>query len=157
MGDLVYLSSENLSLPRGHAQKLAPKYIGPFRNTKEVTPHTTYQLALLADLTSRGIHPTFHANLLRIHIPNDDHHFPARSTVQHTHLGDSPSDHVVKHISSHVDAGHNAWFETTWESVSVCYKERYLKACAQWSLCRKYVTQSFEAQLLCNCDERSMT
>ena len=41
--------------------------------------------------------------------------------------------------------------------LSVRYKERYLKACAQRSLCRRYVTQSFEAQLLCNCDERSMT
>ena len=41
--------------------------------------------------------------------------------------------------------------------VSVRYKERYLKACAQQSLCRRYVTQLFEAQLLCNCDERLMT
>ena len=42
-------------------------------------------------------------------------------------------------------------------AISVHYKERYLKACAQRSLCRRYVTQSFEAQLLCNCDKRSMT
>ena len=47
--------------------------------------------------------------------------------------------------------------ESTAQAVSVRYKERYLKACAQRSLCRRYVTQSFEAQLLCNCDERSMT
>lgn len=29
-GDLVYLSTENLSLPKGRARKLAPKFIGPF-------------------------------------------------------------------------------------------------------------------------------
>ena len=30
-GDLVYLSTENLSLPKGRAHKLAPKFIGPFK------------------------------------------------------------------------------------------------------------------------------
>ncbi|KAJ8583121.1 hypothetical protein M405DRAFT_707852, partial [Rhizopogon salebrosus TDB-379] len=30
-GDLVYLSTENLSLPKGHARKLTPKFIGPFK------------------------------------------------------------------------------------------------------------------------------
>ncbi|KIK31648.1 hypothetical protein CY34DRAFT_102977, partial [Suillus luteus UH-Slu-Lm8-n1] len=30
-GDLVYLSTVNLSLPKGRARKLSPKYIGPFK------------------------------------------------------------------------------------------------------------------------------
>ncbi|KAI0057645.1 hypothetical protein BV25DRAFT_1762040, partial [Artomyces pyxidatus] len=29
-GDLVYVSTENLSLPKGRANKLLPKFIGPF-------------------------------------------------------------------------------------------------------------------------------
>jgi len=29
-GDLVYLSTKNLSLPKGRANKLMPKYIGPY-------------------------------------------------------------------------------------------------------------------------------
>src|SRR5262245_29811980 len=29
-GDKVYLSTENLSLPKGRAKKLLPKYIGPY-------------------------------------------------------------------------------------------------------------------------------
>ena len=45
---------------------------------------------------------------------------------------------------------------TEHHSVSVCYKERYLKACAQQSLCRWYIAQSFKVQLLCNCDNRSI-
>ena len=42
-------------------------------------------------------------------------------------------------------------------ALSVRYKERYLKACAQRSLCRRYIAQLFEAQLLCNWDNRSIT
>ncbi|KAI0348860.1 hypothetical protein OH77DRAFT_1379976, partial [Trametes cingulata] len=30
-GDLVYVSTKNMSLPKGHARKLAPKYIGPYK------------------------------------------------------------------------------------------------------------------------------
>jgi hypothetical protein len=31
VGDLVYLSTDNLSLPKGWAKKLRPKYIGPYK------------------------------------------------------------------------------------------------------------------------------
>ncbi|TFK80237.1 hypothetical protein K466DRAFT_460814, partial [Polyporus arcularius HHB13444] len=31
VGDLVYLSTKKLSLPKGRARKLAPKYVGPFK------------------------------------------------------------------------------------------------------------------------------
>ena len=41
-------------------------------------------------------------------------------------------------------------------SLSVRYKERYLKACAQLSSCRWSITQSFGAQLGCDCDKESM-
>ena len=34
-GDFVYLSTQNLSLPKGWAQKLAPKFIGPFKILKD--------------------------------------------------------------------------------------------------------------------------
>ena len=30
-GDLTYISTKNLSLPKGHVRKLMPKYIGPYR------------------------------------------------------------------------------------------------------------------------------
>ncbi|KZT66683.1 hypothetical protein DAEQUDRAFT_640611, partial [Daedalea quercina L-15889] len=33
-GDLVYVSTKNISLPRGLARKLALKYIGPYLVTK---------------------------------------------------------------------------------------------------------------------------
>ena len=73
----------------------------------------------------------------------------------------TPSHHLVdeaQKLLRKVKHDHTATnLSVRWVPVSVRYKERYLKACAQRSLCRRYVTQSFEAQLLCNCDERSMT
>ena len=45
-GDLVYLSTKNLSLPKGLARKLAPKYLGPFAITKVLKEGATYQLDL---------------------------------------------------------------------------------------------------------------
>src|ERR1700738_2901254 len=40
VGDLVYLSTANLNLPKQRARKLAPKYIGPFK-VLEVFPETS--------------------------------------------------------------------------------------------------------------------
>ena len=70
-GDLVYLSTENLSLPKGHARKLAPKFIGPYRILQDYK-NNSYLLDLPPELKQRGIHPAFHAHLLRLHEPNDD-------------------------------------------------------------------------------------
>ncbi|KAF9484077.1 hypothetical protein BDN70DRAFT_764846, partial [Pholiota conissans] len=33
-GDLVFLSTENLNLPKNRARKLRPKFIGPYKITK---------------------------------------------------------------------------------------------------------------------------
>ncbi|KZT28186.1 hypothetical protein NEOLEDRAFT_1032729, partial [Neolentinus lepideus HHB14362 ss-1] len=34
VGDFVYLSTKNISFPKGLARKLLPKWIGPYRITK---------------------------------------------------------------------------------------------------------------------------
>ena len=34
VGDHVYLSTQNLTLPKGRARKLVPKYIGPYKVVK---------------------------------------------------------------------------------------------------------------------------
>ena len=64
IGELVYLSTKNLTLPKGRARKLLPKYIGPM---KVITSHletNNYMLKLPKQLKDRRIHPTFHINLL---------------------------------------------------------------------------------------------
>ena len=54
-GDLVYLSTKNISLPKGRARKLAPKYLGPFPITKVIKECVTYQLGLSDELIKRGV------------------------------------------------------------------------------------------------------
>ena len=71
-GDLVYLSMKNISMPKGRAWKLAPKYLGPFPILRVIKEGATYQLELSDELTKRGVNHTFHVLLLRPHIPNDD-------------------------------------------------------------------------------------
>ena len=50
VGDLVYLSTKNISLPKGRACKLAPKYLGPFAIAKILKEGATYQLDLSDEL-----------------------------------------------------------------------------------------------------------
>jgi len=58
-GDQVWLEATNLKLPY-HTPKLAPRWQGPFRISKVVSP-VAYQLVLPL---SWGIHNVFHASLL---------------------------------------------------------------------------------------------
>jgi len=48
-GDLVYLSTANLTLPKGHARKLALKFIGPYKITDDYR-NNTFLLELPAEL-----------------------------------------------------------------------------------------------------------
>jgi hypothetical protein len=72
VGDLVYLSSKNLSIPAGQAQKLVPKFIGPFRVLKANAGTSTYTLDLSDELKKRKVHPTFHVSLLCPHLASTD-------------------------------------------------------------------------------------
>jgi hypothetical protein len=50
VGDLVYLLTENLSLPKGLAKKLLPKYIGPYKVVEAHHQALTVKLELPAAL-----------------------------------------------------------------------------------------------------------
>ena len=76
--DFVYLSTKNLTLPKGRAKKLQPKYIGPYKVVKAHTVASTVMLELPPELTAWQMHPTFHMSLVRAHIPNNDERFPHR-------------------------------------------------------------------------------
>ena len=45
-GDHVYLSTRNLTLPKGRARKLVPKYIGPYKVVKAHNEASTVMLEL---------------------------------------------------------------------------------------------------------------
>jgi hypothetical protein len=63
--DRVYLSTQNLTLPKGSARKLVPRYIGPYRVTEAHNKASTVTLELPDDLKNRHVSPTFHTNLMR--------------------------------------------------------------------------------------------
>ncbi|KAF9440431.1 hypothetical protein P691DRAFT_687690, partial [Macrolepiota fuliginosa MF-IS2] len=46
-----------------------------------------FLLDIPAELKQQGIHPAFHANLLQIHVPNNDRWFPGRQLPQVVGLG----------------------------------------------------------------------
>ena len=77
-GDHVYLSMQNLALPRGRAGKSVPRFIGPYIVKEANNAASTVTLELLPELTSRHISPTFHASLIRWHIANNNNLFPHR-------------------------------------------------------------------------------
>ena len=114
-GDLVYLSTRNISLPKGLARKLAPKYLGPFVITKVLKEGATYQLDLSEELVKRGINPAFHALLLKPHIPNDDRCFPRRLPSQILGFGKHPDEWVIKVIVDYHGKGINSEFQIVWK------------------------------------------
>ena len=62
-GDLVYLSTKNLTFPKGLARKLIPKFIGPYKILEDFGNHS-FQLELTPSLRKRGVHNVFHVLLL---------------------------------------------------------------------------------------------
>jgi hypothetical protein len=90
-GDLVYLSTKNLLLPKGRANKLMPKYVGPYKVLQAYPETSNYTLELPSELVRRRIHPKFHIRLLRLHEPNDDVLFPNRASVDAHDFG-TPDD-----------------------------------------------------------------
>ena len=79
-GDLVYLSTKNLSVPKGWAKKLLSKFIGLYKIVEAHTAASTVTLDLPPELTAQRVHTTFHASLIWAHIPNDSQE--SRSYIQ---------------------------------------------------------------------------
>jgi hypothetical protein len=118
-GELVYLSTKNLSMPKGRANKLVPQFIGPYK-VKEAYPSTSnYELDLPPELVKWHLHGRFHVNLLRPHHTNNDVLFPSR-TLPEPYDFSTPSntEWYVDEITGHHWQGWNIQFQvkctTTW-------------------------------------------
>ncbi|THH32769.1 hypothetical protein EUX98_g1371 [Antrodiella citrinella] len=114
-GDLVYVASKNMSLPKGLARKFIPKFIGPYRITQSFG-NNSFRLDLPPNLKRRGIHDVFHSSLLRAHEPNDDRLFPGRLDSQVAELPDQDEEWAIEKIVAHRGTGETAVFETIWKS-----------------------------------------
>ena len=129
-GDLVYLSSKNISFKKGLARKLLPKFLGPYKIIKEFG-NASFLLELPAHLKRRGVHDIFHSSLLKIHVPSDDRLFPGRMDTQIVDTDEDDEwavDRILSHHGSRVDAS----FEILWKSGDVTwlpyYQITYLQA-----------------------------
>ena len=141
-GDLVYLSTKNLALPKGRAKKLLPKFIGPYKVVEAHTPTSTVTLELPPKLTAWQVHPTFHVSLIRAHITNDDGRFPRRDAKSHYDFGaTNEPEWFVDEILAHRWVGQeNLEFQVhwtlgnvTWEPLTKCKElealDEYLELC----------------------------
>jgi len=114
--DLVYLSTKNLTLPKGRAKKLQPKYIGPYKVIKSHETTLTVKLELPPELVNWRIHPTFHVSLIWAHVPNDDGRFPRHDTKSYYDFGstDEPEWFVDEILAHHWISPNTLEFQIHW-------------------------------------------
>ena len=62
--DLVYLSTKNLTLPKGRARKLLPRFIGPYKVLKSMNDSSNITIELPQELKDRRVSRMFHTNLV---------------------------------------------------------------------------------------------
>ncbi len=106
VGDWVMLSTRNLRLAEGASRKLAPKWTGPFRIDRVVSP-VAYRLELPERF--RLLHPVFHVSLLR------PHHGPVRSGPEAVFADADGADHFeVEEILTHRGRGRRLEFLVSW-------------------------------------------
>ena len=92
VGDLMYLSTANLTMPKGWARKHVPKYIRPMKVLKSNGANDTYTLKLLKELCKRHIHITFHIRLLCQYERNDIVLFPKKDMHMFCNVRQSDKD-----------------------------------------------------------------
>jgi len=124
LGDLVYLSTKNLALPKGRAKKLLPKFIGPYKVVKVHTPTSTVTLELPPELTTWRVHPTFHVSLIWAHVPKDDGRFPRRDAKSYYDFGatDEPKWFVDKILAHRWVGQEDLEFQVHWTLGNVMWE-----------------------------------
>jgi transposase InsO family protein len=122
-GDLAYVSTKNISFPKGRARKLVVKFIGPYKILKDFG-NNSYRIELPDRLKQRGVRDVFHASLLRIHVPNDDRLFPGRLETQVADFVNDPgSDWAADCILTHVGSGAESILQVRWRAGDTTWVE----------------------------------
>ena len=134
--------NHDMALPLGRAKKLLPKFIGLYKVVEMHTATSTVTLELLPELTAGQVHPTFHASLLRAHVPNNDARFLCHDTKSYYDFGaaDEPEWFVNEILAHHwVDSTglelqvHWTLGDMTWEPLASCKElaalDKYLELC----------------------------
>jgi len=127
-GDPVFVSTTDLSLLKGRASKLLPKYVGPFKVLKAHPSTSTYKVKLPTHLRARNLHDCFHRSKLRPYHANDDALFPHREAHMFYDFGTPDAqewlvDEIFTHkwdkdrLSLHIRWNQG---DTTWETLETC-------------------------------------
>lgn len=143
-GDLTYISSANISFPQGMESKLLPKYLGPYRINKSFG-NDSFEIDLPPLLRQRGVHPVFHADKLRVHVPHEDRLFPGRDVDQLDAFEGRENEWAIDKIISHSRKGRRSLFEVRWKAGDVTWMpyepvreltalDSYLEACGTSSI-----------------------
>ena len=115
VGNLVYLATKNLNLPKGRAAKLCPKFIGPYRVLEAHPESSTYKLELPTALQECRIHPMFHVSLLRPYNANNDVLFPQRLQPEPYDFSfTDKQEWFINKITGHRWKGKKIEFEVRW-------------------------------------------
>ena len=128
INDLVCLSTKNLTLPKHRAQKLMPKFIGPYKILKVMNKSSNITLQLRQEFKNREINPTFHTSLVQPYIKNNDIVFPKRDIKVYYDFGnDEDQEWLVEEILAHKWTNNDLelqvkWMlgDITWEPLSSC-------------------------------------
>ncbi|KAG2154522.1 uncharacterized protein EDB93DRAFT_1081290, partial [Suillus bovinus] len=75
----------------------------------------SFLLDLPSHLKQQGLHPAFHASLLRLHIPNDDHHFPGRQLEHVSDIGHL-EEWFVARVTDHQGSGTDLLFKVKYST-----------------------------------------
>ena len=76
-----------------------PKFIGPYKILKAMNESSNVTLELPQEFKDRKINPTFHTNLVRPYIKNDDILFPKRDTKVFYDFGNDEDQEWLCHDS----------------------------------------------------------
>ena len=114
-GSRVYLSTQNIKLPKGRASKLLPKFIGPYTVLESHPKTSTYWLDLPEGLTNRNLHDMFHVSLLHPFVPSNELLFPDRSKPKPYDFGaPQEAEEFVDEITSHSWKRNKVLFKVHW-------------------------------------------
>lgn len=122
VGDKVFVSTKNMSIPEGKARKLVNKWMGPVNISEELVKGTTYRVNLPQELLRRGIRPSFHASLLKPYIPDEDRRFPRHDYGRFISLEGNKDEWTVERITNHRGRGRRATFEVQWHGGEVTWE-----------------------------------
>jgi hypothetical protein len=127
-GNLIYVSTADLSLPKGQATKLLLKYIGPFKVLEAHPSMSSYRVKLLTLLHAQNLHDWLHRSKLHPYHANNDMLFPHWEV--HAYYDFSTLDDrewLVDEIIAHKWEQNELMFQiqwnvsdTTWEAYDAC-------------------------------------